>query len=162
MALNLPGEKQTDGNHVESNMKILRYWKIIYLVCSLVYIGWVINVGTNEFTRINDQYRRIVDQLDSGRIKNTALEELSAECRRESKGRPDLEKKACLSWPPAVVEAKGKEIEERWIRARERGLIKVVLFYTGFVLIFLLAPPLFIYLLLVGAIRLYRSVKIIR
>jgi hypothetical protein len=143
-------------------MKIFRYWKIIYAVCSLVYIGWVINVGSNEFARINDQYSRIVDQLDTGRIRNGALEELSAECRRESRKRPDLEKKACTSWPPAVVEAKGKEIEKRLTRARERGIVKVVLFYAAFVLFFLLGPPLFMYLLLLGFIKLYRSIKIVR
>jgi hypothetical protein len=61
-----------------------------------------------------------------------------------------------------VVEAKAREIEERRIRARERGAIKLVMFYTGFVLIFLLAPPVLIYLLLIGIITLYKNIKIVR
>jgi hypothetical protein len=60
------------------------------------------------------------------------------------------------------VEAKGKEIEERLVRARERAGIKVVLFYAGFVIIFLLAPPFLIYLLIVGIITLYKNIKIVR
>ena len=143
-------------------MKKFRHWRIIYAVCCLVYIGWTIDVGTNEFDRINGQYRNLVDQLDAGRIRTKALEELTAECRRESKVRLDRQEHACFSWPPTVVEARGKVIEERLVRAKERGTIKLVLFYAGFVLIFLLGPPLIIYLLIVGIIKLYKSVKIVR
>jgi len=143
-------------------MKKFRHWRIIYAVCCLVYIGWTIDIGTNEFDRINGQYRNLVDQLDAGRIRTKALEELIAECRRESKMRLDRQEDACFSWPPTVVEARGKAIEERLVRAKERGTIKLVLFYAGFVLIFLLGPPLIIYLLIVGIIKLYNSVKIVR
>ena len=143
-------------------MKTIRSWKIIYAVCCLVYMGWMILVGTIEFDRINGQYSRLAEQLDAGRIKSAALEELLAECRKESTLRLDREKDACLSWPPPVVEAREKEIEDRFIRARERGTIKVVFFYTAFVLIFLFAPPFLIYLLIVGIITLKKSIKIIR
>ena len=143
-------------------MKKSRSWKIIYAVCCLVYMGWMILVGTNEFDRINGQYGRLAEQLDAGRIKSAALEELLAECRKESTLRLDREKDACLSWPPPVVEAREKEIEDRFIRARERGTIKVVFFYTAFVLIFLFAPPFLIYLLIVGIITLKKSITIIR
>ncbi len=143
-------------------MKKFRHWRIIYAVCCLVYIGWTIDIGTNEFDRINGQYRNLVDQLDAGRIRTEALEELTAECRRESAIRGGRQEKDCSSWPPTVVEARGKVIEERLVRAKERGTIKLVLFYAGFVLIFLLGPPLIIYLLIVGIIKLYKSVKIVR
>ena len=142
-------------------MKIFRRWKIIYAVCCLVYMGWVINVGTNEFDRINGQYHRLVKQLDAGRIRSKALEELITECRRDSTMQARQED-GCSSWPPTVVEAKSKAIEERLIQAKERGTIKLVLFYAGFVFIFLLGPPLFIYLLLVGIIKVYKSVKFVK
>ena len=132
------------------------------MICSLVYIGWIIHVGSNEISRINGQYRRIVARLDADRIESTALEELISECRRESKVSPGHKERDCLSWPQGVIEAKGKEIEKRLLRIKKRGIIKVVLFYAGFVIIFLLGPPLFIYLLLAGMIKLYRSIKIIR
>ena len=143
-------------------MKKIRLWKIIYAVCCLIYMGWTINVGTNEFDRINNQYRVILDRLDQNRIRTKALEELADECRKESKMRLGLEKDACLSWPPAVVEARGQKIEERLLRVRDRGRIKLVLFYAGFVLIFLLAPPSLIYLLIIGIIKLKENIKIVR
>jgi len=143
-------------------MKKPRKWQIIYALCSLVYMGWVMHVGTNEFDRINGQYRRLAAQLDAGRIRTAALEELSAECRKKTRDHSGLEEEACLSWPSRVVETKAKEIEEQRVRARERGVIKLVLFYTGFVLIFLLAPPILIYLLLIGIITLYKNIKIVR
>jgi len=142
--------------------KIFRHWKIIYTICSLVYMGWVIHVGGNEFDRINSQYRTIVKQLEAGRIRAAALEELVAECRRQAKERIALKDEGCYSWSDLAVAAKGKEIEERLLRAKQRGLIKVVLFYAGFAVIFLLGPVIFIYLLLVGAIRIYKSVKFVR
>ena len=143
-------------------MRKFRHWRIIYAVCCLVYIGWTINVGSNEFDRINSQYRRLVDQLDAGRIRGVAVEELITEWCRESTLRLDRQEDGCFSWPPTEVEARGKAIEERLIRAKERGTIKLVLFYTGFVLIFLLGPPLFIYLLIVGIIKLYSNIKIVK
>jgi hypothetical protein len=143
-------------------MKKNQKWRIIYAVCCLVYMGWIIHVGTNEFDRINGQHRRLVDQLEAGRIRDGALEELSAECRRKLGRHSGLGKDACLSWPSQVLEAKAKEIEKRRIRAKERGTIKLVLFYTGFVLFFLLGPPVLIYLLIVGIITLYKNIKIVR
>ncbi len=143
-------------------MKKFRHWRIFYAVCCLVYVGWTINVGTNEFDRINSQYRRIVDQLDAGRIRTAALEELIAECRKESTLQTDREEDACFSWPPTVVEAREKAVEERLIRAKERGTIKLVLFYVSFVVFFLLAPPFFIYLLIVVGLKLHSSIKIVR
>ena len=142
--------------------KLFRHWKIIYAVCCFAYMGWMIHVGGNEFDRINSQYRHLNDQLDGERIKAGALEELAAECRRDTKDRQDMPEISCSAWPLPVVQAKSAEIEERRSRARERGFIKLMLFYTGFVSIFLVGPPLFIYLLLVGAIKLYRSIKIVR
>lgn len=143
-------------------MKKIRLWKIIYALCCLVYMGWTINVGTNEFDRINGQYRRIIHQLEPGRIKTAAVEELTEECRRVSKWQTGLKVEDCYNWPPFLVEKTEKEIEKRLLRAKERGIIKVVLFYTVFVLIFLLAPPTVIYLLILGIIKLNKTIKIVR
>jgi len=142
--------------------KIFRHWKIIYAVCSFVYIGWVTNVGTNEFDRINGQYRKLASQLDAGRIRAAALEELTRECFKKSRGNTGQEDGACLAFAPQTVEARGKAIKEQRTQARERGTIKLVLFYTGFVVIFLLGPPIMLYLLLVGVITLYKNIKIVR
>jgi len=143
-------------------MKKIKGWQILYAVCCLVYMGWVTKVGTTEFDRINSQYRRIVEQLDARRIKVAALEELRADCRRESSLRAGHKEDVCVSWPPAVVEAREKAVAERLARARERGIVKVVLFYTGFVFIFLLAPPILIYLFIAGVLALYKNIKFVR
>ena len=143
-------------------MKKFRHWRIIYAVCCLVYMGWIIHVGTNEFDRVNGQYRRLVGQLDADRIRAAALEELIAECSKKSTLQADLQENSCFSWPSIVVEAREKAVKERLIRAKERGTIKLVMFYVSFVLIFLLAPPFLIYLLIVGVIMLYKNVKIVK
>jgi hypothetical protein len=124
-------------------------------------MGWMIHAGDIEFDRINSQYRRLEAQLDDDRIREAAVEELLAECLREARERPDLKEGTCRSWPDLVVDTKALAVKERRIRAKDRGLIKVVLFYTGFVVIFLLGPPVVTYLLLVGAIRIYRSIKFV-
>jgi hypothetical protein len=125
-------------------------------------MGWTINVGTNEFDRINGQYRRIIHQLEPGRIKTAAVKELTEECRRVSKWQTGLKVEDCYYWPPSLVEKTEKEIEKRLLRAKERGIIKLILFYTVFVLIFLLSPPTLIYLLILGIIKLKKTIKIVR
>ena len=143
-------------------MKKFRKWRIIYWVCCFVYLGWMINLGTNEYDRINSQYRRIANQLDAGRIRTAALEELGTEWCKKSIVRPDLKEDACFSWPPVVVEAREKKIEERLGKAKKQAAIKLVLFYMIFVILFLLAPPLLIYLLIVGVIRVFSSIKFVK
>lgn len=137
-------------------------WKIIYMLCCLIYMGWVIHVGGNEFDRINSQYQRIIMQLEDDRIRSVALEELTAKCRSLLKQGPGRQQEECSSWPLSVVEAKEQEVRKRVLRARERGIIKVVFFYAGFVLIFLLAPPVLVYLLIAAIILVYRNIKIVR
>jgi hypothetical protein len=142
-------------------MKKIQLWKIIFALCCLVYMGWTINVGTNEFDRINGQYRRIIQQLEPDRIKTAAIEELTEECRRLSKWQTGLKVEDCYNWPPALLKKTEIEIEARLLRAKERAIIKMVLFYTGFVLIFLLAPPILLYLLIIGIIKLKNNIKIV-
>ena len=142
--------------------KIFRHWKSIYLVFCLVYVGWVIHVGEIEFKRVNKQYRVLVKQIEPDRIKTIALEELAAECRRESRVRNILKEDDCSTWSPEVVEAKNNKVEERLHEAKKRGFIKVVLFYTSFVVIFLLIPPLLLYLFIFGIVMLSKNIKIVR
>jgi hypothetical protein len=143
-------------------MRKIRAWKSIFAICCIVYIGWVIHVGGNEFDRINGQYRMIIQQLEPGRIKTAAVEELTEECRRVTKWQTGLKMEDCFYWPPPLVENKKKEIEERLTQAKKRGTIKVLLFYAGFVLIFLLTPPVLIYLFIAGILKLKENIEIVR
>ncbi len=142
--------------------RIFRHWKSIYLVCCLVYAGWVVYIGQAEFAKVNRQYRVLVARLEPDRVKAAALEELGAECRRELRQRNIPEEGACSSWSPEVVETKRNTIAERLEWDRERGLLKVVLFYSSFVILFLLFPPLFIYLFILAVVTLCKNIKIVR
>jgi hypothetical protein len=143
-------------------MKKVREWQIIYAICCLVYMGWMIHVGGNEFNRINGQYRLIVERLDEEWLRTAAFEELKAECRKGSSIQADRGDDDCLFMPPPKVEARIKVIEERLLRERGRGLLKLVLFYAIFIILFLLTPPALIYLLIIGIIKLYLNIKIVR
>lgn len=142
--------------------KIFRHWKIIYVISCLVYVSWMIHVGGNEFDRINGQYRRLAKQLEPARIRTAALEELVSECRKDSRQLIGQGEVDCTSWKPAVVKARMQVIAERQLLAKQRGTIKLVLFYTGFVVIFLLAPVILLYLLIAAGILLYKNIKIVR
>ncbi|MFO7605566.1 MAG: hypothetical protein R6W72_04615 [Desulfurivibrionaceae bacterium] len=140
-------------------MKKWRRWQLLYALCSLVYMGWMINVSAFEFDRINGQYRRIAGQLDDDRLRKAALAELNRECS-ESAARNAGDETECSSWPPARVEAAEGQLEERLTRARARAAVKLALFYAVFAVFFLLAPPLLIYLLIVGIIKIFLDIKI--
>ncbi|MBU0485071.1 MAG: hypothetical protein KKB30_11235 [Proteobacteria bacterium] len=142
-------------------MKNYRKWQLVFAVVCLVYIGWMIKVGTPEFHRLSNQYKHLVVQLDSERIRAVALAELAAECRREL-ALPLQNQEKCSSWPTPVIEAKKRQIEERLLQAKQRAIMKRVLFYTIFVVFFLLTPPFLIYLLIVVFIMIFRNIKIVR
>ncbi len=143
-------------------MKKWRWWQLVYALCSLVYMGWMINVSAFEFDRINSQYRLIAGQLDDDRLREAALAELSRECQRELPARNAGDETECSSWPPAQVEAAKGRLEDRLSRAQTRAAVKLALFYAVFAIFFLLAPPLLIYLLIVGIIKLFLDIKIVR
>jgi len=142
--------------------KIFRHWKIIYAVCCLIYVGWMIHAGANEFDRINGQYRRLKARLEPDIIRTVAYEELSEECRKAVREKIIVAENACNSWKPEVVAARALVVEERFITAKQRGTVKLVLFYAGFVIIFLLAPIILLYLLIAAIILLYKNIKIVR
>ena len=142
--------------------KIFQHWKIIYLAGSLIFMGWIVHVGGIEFDRINSQYRILIRQLEPEMIRQAAIEELTAACLVKTSSQAVRERDDCHSWPDTVTTAKTDEIRKRRLHAKERGLVKVVLFYAGFSIIFLLGPPIVIYLFLTGAIKIYRSIKFVR
>ena len=141
--------------------KFFRHWRIIYGICCIAYMGFVIFAGRNEFDRINSQYHHLVVRLEPERIRTGALEELAAECRKTLKERAEAMTDSCSAWSPAAVEIKEKEVRERRLRARERGLVKVVLFYSGLTVIFLLGPLITLYCIIAGIIAFFKNVKIV-
>lgn len=142
--------------------KIFRHWKPIYLLCSLLYMGWVLSVGGTEFERINSQYRQLTAALNDGRITAAVVQEMVSECRENFGIDPGNGPDRCTSWPPALVETRAKQVKARLLQAKKRGFAKVVMFYVGFAVLFLLGPPLFFYLVIAGGIRIFKSVKFVR
>jgi hypothetical protein len=147
-----------------------RGWRFFYAVCCLVYMGWVSYLGSNDFGRVQREYRRAGDQLEPGRLHAAALEELLAECRMRSEKQPadvdgavnELQSGDCLSWPPAVVEAREAKIRERLVERQNRAGRKLLLFSLFFGVIFLIIPPVLIYVFVVVIAKFFRSVKIVR
>lgn len=139
---------------------IFRHWKGIYLVCSLVYVGWTIHVGDSEFKKINRQYRSLVNQLEPERVKTVALKELADEHRR-GVGEQSTPQDGIRYKPTSEeVEVKIQKVDKRLAEARKRGFIKMVLFYTSFMVFFLILPPLVIYLFVLGIVTLGRSITL--
>jgi len=143
-------------------MKKSRLCNLIYAVFCLVYAVWMIHLSSYEFARIHGQYRSAVNNLEPDRIKALALEELTDECRRQQGRSSDWQGAPCSEWSPAQVEVKGKKIEERLVQVKKRYGIKLVLFYISFVVFFLLAPLILLYLLLVVIIKLKVTINIVK
>jgi Ca2+/Na+ antiporter len=141
--------------------KIFRHWKIIYLICCALYTGWMIHAGRNEFDRINGQNHRLKIELEPARIRQAAFEELLADCRKTLQQHTGYHQEICPDPAPDEVEARASLIAEQRERARQRGLVKLVLFYLGFVVIFLLAPMVLLYMIIVGVILLKKHIRFV-
>ena len=155
-------------------------WRFLYAVCCLVYMGWVGYQGSFDFNRVLREYRRAADQVEPGRIRTVVLQELMAECRQRTEmqagARKGTENKLpsilieegvpadqdCLSLPPTQVETRGAQIRERLLDRQKRAGRKLMLFSFFFVVIFLIFPPVIIYVFALFLVKLFRSVKIVR
>jgi hypothetical protein len=141
--------------------KIFRHWKIIYLVCCLIFTGWMIHAGHNEFDRINGQYHRLRLLVEPARIKEAAIEDLIADCQKILQQHSGYHEDDCADPKPQDVKAKVNLIKEERNRARQRGLVKLVLFYVGFVTIFLLAPMILVYLFIAAILLLKKHIRFV-
>jgi len=143
-------------------------------------MGWVGYLGSFDFNRVLREYQRAVDKAEPGRIRSAAVAELVAECRQQSaiqagasnttekgpksimidKGVPA--EQDCLSIPPEKIKARQTEVRERLLDRQKRAGRKLLLFSLFFVGIFLLFPPVIVYVFAVLFVKLFRSVKIVR
>jgi hypothetical protein len=157
-----------------------RAWRFFYAVCCLVYMGWVGYLGSFDFNRVLGEYRRAAGEVEPGRIHSAALQELSAECRQRAEMQAGSENAAedelssilieegvsadrdCLSLPPVQVETREAEIREHLLDRQNRAGWKLLLFSLFFGVIFLLFPPVLVYVFAALLVKLFRSVKIVR
>ena len=144
-------------------------WRLGFAVGTLVYVAWVLPLGLHDFEKVHRVYRQAAERLHLAKVEVIARQELIEQCKREAMVGEDfrpsgnkaagIAEPACLSWPAAVLEQKQRAVTERLIAERSRAARKLGLFYFTFVVIFLVLPPLVMYLWLVLLIRIFRSVK---
>jgi hypothetical protein len=130
-------------------------------------------LSRNNFEMVQNDYRRAVKNLQPAQVKAITLQELTEECRRESK-RADLyrtggakipaaaKENTCLSWPEAVLEERQKVVRERLVEDRKGARQKVVFFTLFFGVIFLILPTAAGYLLLAFFFWLYRHIRFVK
>ena len=133
-------------------------WRVIYVICSLVYMAWVVYLSQFNFGLVHRDYRRADNKLQPETIEAVALQELFDRCIKEL-GR---EESACQSWPAEVVADQQKIVLEMFENERSRMVRKLVLFYIYFGVIFLILPPLILYMTITILIRIYKSIKFVK
>lgn len=132
---------------------------------------WVVYLSLFNFALVHRDYRRADKLLQPARIKEVARQELVDQCRRELKrfnrlrATPNIvsatAEDTCLSMQADVFEERQKAVTERLEHERSRMVRKLVLFYIYFGIIFLILPPVILYLLLSALIRLFKSIKFV-
>ncbi|HIJ78253.1 MAG: hypothetical protein OEY01_02970 [Desulfobulbaceae bacterium] len=141
-------------------------WRLGYGVGCLVYLVWVVQLSFNNFGMVHHDYRSAEARLQPQRIEAMALAELVGQCRKEA-GRGGRHRPAtaqvvadpCRDWPAPVIAARQKAVAERLAGELSLAVRKLVLFYVSFGVIFLILPPVILYLLLSFFIWLYQGVK---
>lgn len=138
-----------------------RAWRIGYVLCSLIYAAWVIHLSVNDFDRVHRQYREDSAKLTPAQSSKIARQELIADCREEQMQQENFAEDRCLDVSPADLVQKEKVVVKRLTGAQHRALRKLIVFYVTFVVIFLLAPPLLIYGLIIFFISVFSKIKVV-
>ncbi len=144
------------------NIKL--FWRLVYVACSLIYMAWVVQLSFNNFEMVHSHYQRAGERLQPQRIQTIARNELVRQCREETMGADLLRggEDPCLSLPRAVLEERQKEVKERLVSQWGLAWRKLVLFYLSFGIIFLILPPLILYLFLSLFIWFLKNLKFIK
>lgn len=137
-------------------------WRIGYLICCLIYAGWVVRLSVNDFERVHRQYRETGVRLAPAQSREIARRELIVECREEQEQVGRFDDQKCLAVSPADLEQKEKVVVKRLVGERHRALRKLIVFYATFVIIFLLAPALLTYGAIILFIKVFTTVKIVK
>ena len=149
-----------------------RFWWIAYALCCLVYMVWMVRLGQHDLGMVHSQYQQAGARLQPEHIRKKALQELVDQCRQDARvrGGPGSTGNAaiataedpCRSWPPAVLERQQHSVQERLAREKSRAQRKLVLFYGAFVIVFLLLPPLILFLPLSAVIWVIKRIRLAR
>lgn len=147
-------------------------WRYGYALFSLLFAGWVVYLGQDNFAKVHGEYRRTREHQQPARIEKIALQELVDQCRRAAKresrsrsaGDPDpaVAEDPCRSFPEAVLEERKKDVAAN-LRAEEKLFLrKLVVFSLTFAIFFVVLPLGFLYLLLAFLIWLFKDMKFVK
>jgi hypothetical protein len=147
-------------------------WRYGYGVFCLLYAGWVVYLGQENFAKVDGEYRRAREYQQPSQVERIARQELAAECRRavqrESRSRaagdpdPAVSEDACRSFPEALLAERKRDVAAN-LRAEEKLFRrKLVVFYLTFGVFFVVLPLGFLYLLLAFLIWLFRDMKFVK
>lgn len=135
-------------------------WRIGYLICCLIYAGWVVHLSANDFEKVHLQYRETGARLAPAQSRKIARQALITACRGKQELLGHIENQKCLAVSPADLAQKEKVVVKRLRGERHRALRKLIVFSATFVVIFLLAPPLLVYGMIILFIKVFSTVKI--
>lgn len=150
-----------------------QHWSmwIGYAVVCLAYAVWIVFLGLNNFDMVHDGYRQAGERLQPERIREAALRELVAECRREGKiaDRPRHDEAGfnssadlCTAFSETVIEERRQVLHKRLHAEWGRAWRKLMLFYLFFGIVFLVLPMFMLYLLLSFLLWLRRNLRIVK
>lgn len=149
-------------------------WRIGYAIFCLLFGGWVIYLGLDNFDKVHSEYRQSVNRLHPDQIRKIAARQLTDQCLNKLKHRgisredgtiaasAGAGEAACLSFPQPVREEQEKTVGQQLQIEKKRLLRKLVVFTISFALFFLALPLFLLYLLLAFLIWVFRDMKFIR
>lgn len=66
--------------------------RLLYGVCYLLYVGWMVQLSVDNFGMVHRQYQRAGRRLQPARIEAVARNELMAQCREATTGARTLQR----------------------------------------------------------------------
>ena len=147
-------------------------WRVVYAVCCLLYVAWMVHLSFNNFAMVHRDYRRAGERLQPVQVAKIALRELVDQCHQDTLPGDQLrwatvkgavaDEDACLHWPTTVLVQRQEVVTERLLAQRDLAGRKLVLFYGSFGTVFLILPPVLLYLLLSSIAWIFRNLKVVK
>lgn len=141
-------------------IKINSWWPW-YLIFSLSYICWMVYLGTNDFKKIQRDYRRARYYLTFDQVEKSAIHELTRECLKKS-AQVQESNDLCLSHSPKMVQTKIQYITKLRTQNMNQASKKRLMFYTSFGIVFIISPLASLYVAILIVMKLRTTVKLVK
>lgn len=147
-------------------------WRYGYILFCLVYAGWLVYLGQDNFAKVHGEYRWARENQQPAQVEKIARQTLAADCRREAQrerrsrsagdAAATVSEDLCRFFPEAVLEERKKDVAENLLAEEKRFLRKLVVFYGTFGVFFVALPLGCLYLLLSFLIWIFRDLKFVK